>query len=198
MSTIVSTSKRVAAGVAWLDERAPDWWRPLIPSTVPFTHNLYGRDHLWNYVYRELKVPYLRPTQRIDLGFDPGAVWSVADYDDLSDEWARVVRERHATGLTFTRRDDESLGPVWTLRGPDGAVTFGPMGIDYHSPTPLYNDDEPTSENCPAIGGNRCWSDGSSLLGQQLRERWERAGNDDAVIRTELESWYAEFPARQS
>jgi hypothetical protein len=72
------------------------------------------------------------------------------------------------------------------------------MGIDVHMLRPLYADDEaPHSNNCPVVGGRRCWMDGSRELGRNLWHRHERAGHDGTIIRAELEDWYTEY-ARES
>lgn len=94
--------------------------------------------------------------------------------------------------LRFSRHTDDPLGSTWTLSGPNGAVVFGPMGIDAHSPVPMYRDGSgPHSDNCPTTHG-ACWVDGSSLEGRKLHDRWDNAGRDDSVIRAELERWYHE------
>lgn len=88
--------ERVLAGATWLDRVAAGWWRDLAPGTVRFSNWLYGRERLWFYVHRQIAVaPYLRPQARVRYGFDlPNAI-CVDQYNDLSDMWANVVRERH-------------------------------------------------------------------------------------------------------
>lgn len=93
--------------------------------------------------------------------------------------------------FTTTTQNDMRL---WALIAPGRAVSWSAYGgysgsIEVHSSTPQSDGDVPLSTNCPVIGGV-CYGDGGGLAGQELGCRWREAGEDDAVIRAELESWY--------
>ena len=64
-----------------------------------------------------------------------------------------------------------------------------PLGIEHHSPRPLYDGSTPASR-CDILEGP-CYPDGTSLGADRLHREWEAAGRDDEVIWRELEIRYA-------
>jgi hypothetical protein len=89
---------------------------------------------------------------------------------------------------------DESGIREWAVRGPDGAVNFlarGPVGlvIGFHRPV-QYGANSLVS-HCDLLDGGWCGQDITYLGAQELETRWQAAGGDEAVIRADLETWYA-------
>ena len=86
----------------------------------------------------------------------------------------------------------------WALRGPDGAVNFlaaGTMGlaIGTHRAAP-DNGDSPPARPCDLLDGGRCQGDVTFLGAAELAARLTETpagGDGEAVIRAELEAWYA-------
>lgn len=100
----------------------------------------------------------------------------------------------------------------WYLRGPAGGAHFllytdwvpgrppdkrvadmYPMGADvgYHSRRPVYEDDEPFSEDCLITGG-LCYYDGSGLRAHELVYVFKEVG--EQAIWDELQSVYDSLP----
>jgi hypothetical protein len=89
---MATVEERVAAGVAWLDEKAPGWWgregrryrislsRLRIAST---DHCICGQLRIWPGV----GDPWLTG------GFNGTGRW---DFQDLDIEWARVIAARRS------------------------------------------------------------------------------------------------------
>ena len=83
----------------------------------------------------------------------------------------------------------------WALRGPGGAVNFlwssesGGHGlvIGIHG-TPEA--DDPAAVPCDLLEGGHCHPDQAFTAAAALGITWVQAGRDDAVIRSELASWY--------
>jgi len=69
-----------------------------------------------------------------------------------------------------------------------------PMGADvgYHSPVPMYEDQEPIAEECPYLDGRPCYYDGSGLRAEELLERMIEEG--DSAVWRELERVYSDLP----
>lgn len=92
--------------------------------------------------------------------------------------------------LTFTRHTDPTLGDTFALTGPEGAITFHPgttNGIEVHSVMPLNGG--VGGGSCDYTTTKTCYTDGSSLAGRGLRQRWDASG-DDETVRVELAEWY--------
>ena len=94
----------------------------------------------------------------------------------------------------------------FVLKGDAGAVQFVmftdwpfndlpsnlfPMAADlgYHSPTPRYEGQDPTTE-CPYLDGKTCYYDGSGLNAEPVMQKLFTGGSD--AVWAELESYYAE------
>lgn len=101
--------------------------------------------------------------------------------------------------LTFGEVDhddgDDTGMREWALRGPDGAVNFLAAGteglaIGIHQPA-TEDDSSPRAGRCDLLDGGRCRGDLTYLGAARLAEHWQAAGGGEAVIRAELESWYA-------
>jgi len=107
-------------------------------------------------------------------------------------------------GRVFTRRiDTEREGGGCTtwylLEGPEGVVQFMmifpgslepmPADVGYHSRTPRYEDQQGMG-SCPQLGGDYCYYDGSTLLAQELHQKFKDSGDDPEVIWRELEEFY--------
>lgn len=65
-----------------------------------------------------------------------------------------------------------------------------PADVGYHSPTPMFEDQRPSSQSCEWLDGRPCYSDGSGLYSEKVYERLVREG--DAAVWSELEEWYKE------
>ena len=79
---------------------------------------------------------------------------------------------------------------VWKLEGDRGAITFSvsPTAINTHSRTQESPGDEPIND-CAFVSWP-CYPGGLGGAGRRLEAAWRAAGEDEAVIRTELEDWY--------
>ena len=94
--------------------------------------------------------------------------------------------------LTFTTTTDhDGALRCWDLSGPAGVVRFEIVDARGRQTSSIYlHDTHPEGfdlEACDVCG----WHD--SAVGEHahdLRQRWERSGHDDAVIRAGLEWWY--------
>jgi hypothetical protein len=64
---------------------------------------------------------------------------------------------------------------------PDGS------DISYHSPVPMY-EGQASHENCEWLGGRTCYSDGSGLVADRIRDVLLAEG--DAGVWREMEGWY--------
>jgi hypothetical protein len=89
------------------------------------------------------------------------------------------------------RRDND--GQIrYVVAGPCGAVEYhalrsgGPLGIEYHSPRPLHDEDQEPSR-CDILEGP-CYPGGTSTGASVLHREFEAAGGDDEVIWRELEA----------
>lgn len=101
-----------------------------------------------------------------------------------------------ATAIHRIHRDDDRQWR-YIVAGAAGAVEYhalrrngDALGVEYHSPRPLYNGDEP--DRCDILEGP-CYPSGSGYDGWHLSLAWARAGFDDEVIWGELERRYAEM-----
>jgi len=72
-------------------------------------------------------------------------------------------------------------------------VLFHPMAADlgYHSPSPMYDDQEPLSQECPVLGGV-CYYDGSTLNAEPVFEILLKEGGEGVWSRLE-EEYYKVF-----
>ena len=97
------------------------------------------------------------------------------------------------SAITRRVRRDDSRARRWIVAGPAGAIEYHelpdgfPLGIEHHSPRPLYEGMEPC--RCAILEGP-CYPDGTSLGAETLRSRYLAAGCDEEVIWRELESRY--------
>ena len=122
--------------------------------------------------------------------------------------------------VDLVKRHDQGIGGVkirFVLVGPLGAIHFSistdwypahiqeeqwekgrsryfslaPEGSDisYHSPVPIY-EGQSKHESCEWLGGIPCYSDGSSLCADKIRDVLLAEG-DEGVWR-EMEKWYHE------
>lgn len=100
--------------------------------------------------------------------------------------------------LMFNRVEMTRDGSLrhWDIAGPAGLVRFetaGALGFKTAS-VYLHSAVAPPGgelEDCGVCG--TCWSYAmGGRYARELRAAWESAGEDDDVIRTQLERWYAE------
>lgn len=77
-------------------------------------------------------------------------------------------------------------GRVLVVRGERGVIVYDPtIGVDVHSPRPLYGAEEPlydgttAASNCPYLDGLPCYADGSSLI---LDKESERLATDEGAF----------------
>lgn len=98
-----TTAERVAAGVAWLDEHDPGWWREDAPEHLTRDAQPIDLDRLdiddpcrcvlgyrWGHFGHAL-VDALRDASDVALGFDGD---SADEVPELTAEWRRVISER--------------------------------------------------------------------------------------------------------
>ena len=127
-------------------------------------------------------------------------------------EWTPAYDKRHA--------DDNknygicSMGIKFLLKGELGVVQFymlsgwylphvreeyrnrpgfaDPMGADvgYHSPRPMYDDQQPIGDSCPYLDGKPCYYDGSGLAADALFNKFVAEGVD--IVWKELEDYYTD------
>ena len=99
----------------------------------------------------------------------------------------------------FERIIDTNKDSTWMiLRKDNKAVQFtysdclGGFDVGYHSPDPMYDDQEPM-ENCNVIEGD-CYYDGSSLRAVEWYNEFIFSGKDEELIWEKLERvWRGEF-----
>lgn len=97
------------------------------------------------------------------------------------------------------------------VRGMSGAVSFSwremtkgtpppqvafiaePIGIDvgYHRPVQTQ-EWQCRNQQCPALGGKECWTDGSSLRASLWMEQYLLRGKDEGWLREKLSDYYHE------
>ena len=90
------------------------------------------------------------------------------------------------------------MGTDWTISDcefhyPRKAHNFGPSAHDlgYHSPLPMYDGQEPISDECEFLAdGGACYYDGSGLNAQKVMARFFREGLPG--VWWELEDYYRE------
>jgi hypothetical protein len=119
-----SVGDRVAAGSVFLDEHDPDWWRGDVERAIDldalnlaFGDNCilgqrcpierYGTDYSgyhWFGAYLAGTKPYEETAidaWAIRYGFQAGRpIASLGEYEDLTNEWFRVIAARRAAGVT--------------------------------------------------------------------------------------------------
>ena len=100
----------------------------------------------------------------------------------------------HDTTVRVRRDSDRQIR--YAVAGMNEAIEYhalarngDPLGIEHHSPRPLYDGSTPASR-CDILEGP-CYPDGTSLGADRLHREWEAAGRDDEVIWRELEIRYA-------
>jgi hypothetical protein len=93
------------------------------------------------------------------------------------------------------RDDDHKIRMI--VAGEYGAVEYhllaedgDPLGIEYHSPRPRYEGDEP--QRCDILEGF-CYPEGTSAGAVDLCREYQRSGGDEEVIWRELETLYARW-----
>ena len=96
---------------------------------------------------------------------------------------------------------EERPGTKWLLlHGLEGAVSLMIMmksflgygrdvigSLDYHSPKPLYEDQESYGP-CIWLEGVPCYIDGSGVMGSELAERWVEGSEEE--VWSAMESYY--------
>ena len=137
----------------------------------------------------------------------------------MSEEFERIVEFYPAYDKRHPNpHKDHGIADVWIkfiLKGKKGAVQFlmstgwflpetvedykskginlmdRPRGWDlgYHSPKPMYEGQEPATENCPILGG-KCYYDGSTLAAEKILEILLREGSNG--VWKALERYYYE------
>lgn len=60
--------------------------------------------------------------------------------------------------------------------------------IGYHSPAPRYEGQEPITDACPILNGQRCYYDGSSLNAEPIFKRMVAEGHE--AVWEEMMDWY--------
>jgi hypothetical protein len=63
-----------------------------------------------------------------------------------------------------------------------------PADVGYHSPTPMYDGQEPMSDRCEYLDGRPCYYDGSGLQAERLFSRFVTEG--EPAVWKELEEVY--------
>lgn len=110
-------------------------------------------------------------------------------YDDAG----RVDNDRESYVLIADARSVEG----WRTRmsGLDGELMYSAAhptgyvgGIEIHSPTPLYEGQEPMHLNCNYTKDGICYHDGSSLAFEAI----ERLFDNPAAMFRELAAWFGE------
>lgn len=68
--------------------------------------------------------------------------------------------------------------------------SFTPMPVDvgYHSPKPIYEDQESMTDNCECLDGKPCYYDGSSLHAEEMYKVLVEEGSDE--VWKKLEEYY--------
>lgn len=101
-------------------------------------------------------------------------VWSAPD----------VLQSGLHDRFSVVASDERGAVELWQLGG-------GPLGgIEVHSPTPLYGDEDSPIPGCHVLGGRDCYCDGSSLAFTEQAHPLIAAGDSAAVLRL-LADWHA-------
>lgn len=121
-------------------------------------------------------------------------------------DWEGTARARIAFYLRSAAEPERGVVQfvLWHAMAPelglmtfDGRPTF-PMALDlgYHSPTPMWEGQEPMDEECEILGG-RCFYDGSGLAAEKLLGVLRTEGAN-AVWSTLAAYWSAEFDGAEA
>jgi hypothetical protein len=108
---------RVAAGAAYLDERAPGWWQTWANRIGPTSSAAltFGVHRFWGELQREYKLPKLADARLTKLGFAVDGWWeegSVAEADSeaVAHAWWDLVRRRENDRETAQRQAFDEVG----------------------------------------------------------------------------------------
>lgn len=86
-----TVAERVAAGVAWLDQRQPDWWELINLPRLDMWHSCKC---VLGQLYGDYYAVPIELDRSVAMGFDAQDRRPDGDFEALQEEWTRVIEER--------------------------------------------------------------------------------------------------------